>query len=329
MYKLTNIQNLRTKALSNNLFHKKPFLISHKFAKINLSFFSSKSGDNASSNNSYDTEIKDYTSFGFKTVKKEDRQNLVNSVFANVAAKYDIMNDAMSLGVHRIWKNEFVNSIGMLKPNRIYDSHGNFKDEKLKIIDVAGGTGDISFRIWEKAKNYSKNYFTMMPCEIKVVDINSNMLEVGRQRAEEMKITQEDIQWVECNAETLSFLPDNSIDLYTIAFGIRNCTNLDKVVKEAYRVLKKGGRFMCLEFSHVQVPILSSIYDFYSFNIIPQMGGIIANDKESYQYLVESIRNFPNQETFKDVIKSAGFEAVNYVNLSGGICAIHSGIKLN
>lgn len=274
-------------------------------------------------------ENKDYTSFGYKTVRKEERQTLVNSVFANVASKYDIMNDAMSLGVHRIWKNEFVNSIGLLKPNRIYDDKGNYKDEKISIIDVAGGTGDISFRIWEKAKNYSKDYFTIMPCEIKVIDINSNMLEVGKLRASEMKIPEEEIKWIECNAETLSFLPDNSVDLYTIAFGIRNCTNLEKVLKEAYRVLKKGGRFMCLEFSHVQVPLLSSIYDFYSFYIIPQLGGFIANDKESYQYLVESIRKFPDQESFKSIISDAGFQAVNYINLSGGICAIHSGIKLN
>ena len=270
----------------------------------------------------------DYTSFGFKTVKKEERQNLVNTVFANVASKYDVMNDAMSLGVHRIWKNEFVNSIGLLKPNLIYDSNGKYREEKMRIIDVAGGTGDISFRIWQKARDYSRSYFSIMPVEIKVIDINANMLEVGQMRAKEMNIPDEDIQWIESNAETLSFLPDNSVDLYTIAFGIRNCTNLDKVLKEAYRVLKKGGRFMCLEFSHVQVPVLSSIYDFYSFNIIPELGHLVANDRESYQYLVESIRKFPDQENFKRIIREAGFEAVNYINLSGGICAIHSGIKL-
>jgi len=269
------------------------------------------------------------TSFGFKTVKKEDRQSLVNTVFANVASSYDVMNDAMSLGVHRVWKNEFVNSVGILKPNIIFDEKGNSKEEKLKIIDVAGGTGDISFRIREKAKNYSKNYFSIMPVEIKVLDINTNMLSVGKERAKEMDIPEEEISWHESNAENLSIIPDSSIDLYTIAFGIRNCTNLDKVIKEAFRVLKKGGRFMCLEFSHVQTPVLSQIYDFYSFNIIPQLGHIIANDKESYQYLVESIRKFPNQESFKKIISEGGFEAVNYINLSGGICAIHSGLKLS
>jgi 2-methoxy-6-polyprenyl-1,4-benzoquinol methylase len=273
-------------------------------------------------------EKDEYISFGFKNVKKDERQSMVNTVFANVAAKYDVMNDAMSLGIHRVWKNEFVNSLGMLKPNTLYDEKGNSRQEKMKIIDVAGGTGDISFRIWEKARNYSKNYFSIMPVEIKVIDINANMLEVGKMRAKELNIPDEDITWHESNAETLTFLPDNSVDIYTISFGIRNCTNLDKVVKEAYRVLKKGGRFMVLEFSHVQVPILSSIYDFYSFNIIPQLGQLIANDKDSYQYLVESIKKFPDQETFKNIIKMAGFEGVNYVNLSGGICAIHSGIKI-
>lgn len=137
-----------------------------------------------------------------------------------------------------------------------------------------------------------------------------------------------DIEFIECNAENLSFLKDESIDIYTISFGIRNCTNIDKVLKECFRVLKKGGRFMCLEFSHVEVPILKNIYDFYSFYMIPEMGGVLANDKESYQYLVESIRKFPNQETFKKMIEDAGFSAVSYKNLSGGICAIHSGIKI-
>lgn len=279
-------------------------------------------------NKSENKKDEDFTTFGYKTVKKEERQNLVNTVFANVSSKYDIMNDAMSLGVHRIWKNEFVNEIGLIKPNIIYDEKGKGMEEKMRIIDVAGGTGDIAFRIWNKARNYAKNYYSIMPAEIKVVDINAHMLEVGKERAKEMNIPDEDIEWVESNAETLSFLADNSVDLYTISFGIRNCTNLDKVLKEAHRVLKKGGRFMCMEFSKVQVPVLSSIYDFYSFYVIPELGSIVANDRDSYKYLVESIRNFPDQETFKNHIKNAGFDAVNYINLSGGIVAIHSGVKL-
>jgi 2-methoxy-6-polyprenyl-1,4-benzoquinol methylase len=294
------------------------------FKKLNNKYFCANSNQNNKNNNTQN----DFTTFGFKTVKKEERQNLVNSVFANVSSKYDVMNDAMSLGVHRIWKNEFVNMIGLLKPNIIYDENGKGREEKMQIIDVAGGTGDISFRIWDKACNYAKNYYSIMPVEIRVVDINPHMLEVGKKRAIELNIPEEDIKFIEENAETLKFLPDNSVDLYTIAFGIRNCTNLEKVVREAHRVLKKGGRFMCLEFSHVNVPVLSSIYDFYSFYVIPELGGLIANDKASYQYLVESIRNFPDQETFKQLIKNCDFEGANYVNLTGGIVAIHSGVKL-
>jgi 2-methoxy-6-polyprenyl-1,4-benzoquinol methylase len=322
MFKLLN-KNILKNNTSNSLSQFK-----YKIPLTKFKFSSTNKEESTTSSNSSSQSNPDYTSFGFKTVKKEERQSLVNTVFANVASKYDIMNDAMSLGVHRVWKNEFVNTIGLLKPNIIYDEKGNSHQEKMKVIDVAGGTGDISFRIYERARSYSKNYFSIMPVEIKVIDINANMLEVGKMRAKEMGIPDEDIQWHESNAETLTFLPDNSVDLYTISFGIRNCTNLNKVMKEAYRVLKKGGRFMCLEFSHVQVPVLSSIYDFYSFNVIPQLGQLIAGDKDSYQYLVESIRKFPDQETFKGVIKNAGFEGANYINLSGGICAIHSGIKI-
>lgn len=154
------------------------------------------------------------------------------------------------------------------------------------------------------------------------------MLEVGKQRAKERNIPDSDIDWIECNAENLHMFEDNSMDIYTIAFGIRNCTNLDKVVKEAHRVLKKGGRFMCLEFSEVKIPVFSSVYDIYSFYMIPQLGQLFANDKDSYQYLVESIRKFPKQDAFKKIIEDAGFQCVNYTNLSGGICAIHSGLKL-
>lgn len=237
------------------------------------------------------------------------------------------MNDAMSLGVHRIWKNEFVNSIGMMRPN-VIEENGKTREEKMKIVDVAGGTGDIAFRMWQRGRFFSKKYFTIMPIHITVIDINENMLEVGKHRSLEMGIPEEDMSFQQANAENLGMLSDNSVDLYTIAYGIRNCTNIDIVLKEAHRVLKKGGRFMCLEFSHVEIPVLNSIYDLYSFYVIPELGHLVANDKPSYQYLVESIRNFPKQETFKQMIQDAGFESANYTNLSGGICAIHSGIKL-
>ena len=159
-----------------------------------------------------------------------------------------------------------------------------------------------------------------------VIDINANMLVEGKKNAEKRNIN--GIKWVEANAERLDFLKDNSVDLYTISFGIRNCTNLDNVLKEAYRVLKKGGRLSVLEFSEVVVPGLNVIYDFYSFNVIPELGQVISGDRESYQYLVESIRNFPKQEQFKQIIENAGFTNVNYINLSGGICAIHNGLKI-
>jgi 2-methoxy-6-polyprenyl-1,4-benzoquinol methylase len=234
------------------------------------------------------------------------------------------MNDVMSLGVHRVWKNEFVNSIGLLKQNQTFID-GKVKEEKMKIIDVAGGTGDIAFRIYNKADHFAKQNYTTNPIDLTVVDINPNMLEVGKQRADTMNI--KDIKWVECNAERLDFLESNSVDLYTIAFGIRNCTNIDAVLREAFRVLKKGGRFMCMEFSQMQVPLISNIYDMYSFYVIPELGGLVANDKASYQYLVESIRNFPKQKEFEGMIEKAGFDSVRYVNLSGGIVAIHTGIK--
>lgn len=310
----------KTKFLKQTLF---------KFPSIKFKFTSKINPINDSHNNDNNNKNDEYASFGFKTVKKEERQGMVNTVFANVAAKYDVMNDAMSLGVHRIWKNEFVNSIGLLKPNTIYDaSTGKSHEEKLQIVDVAGGTGDIAFRIWERARNYSKSYYTIMPVQITIVDINANMLEVGKARAKERNIPDEDIKWIEGNAEHIEAIADNSTDVYTIAFGIRNVTNIDNALKDAHRVLKKGGIFMCLEFSHMTIPIVASIYDLYSLNIIPQLGHLIANDKESYQYLVESIRKFPTQDTFKKMIEDAGFEAVSYRNLSGGVVAIHTGIKL-
>lgn len=218
------------------------------------------------------------------------------------------MNDFMSAGIHRIWKKKMVEEINLSK-----------KDYHYKMIDLAGGTGDIAFRATKKA-NDEQSKIT-----IDVVDINQEMLDVGKSRAVDKNLYQ-NLNFICCDGEALTF-DDNSFDYFTIAFGIRNFTNIDKALSEAYRVLKPGGKFICLEFSKVNDYFLQKIYDKYSFNVIPKIGQIVLNDKESYQYLVESIRKFPPQDTFKEMITNAGFKNAKYQNLSAGIAAIHSGIK--
>jgi len=242
------------------------------------------------------------THFGYREVDSDKKASMVKGVFSSVAPKYDVMNDFMSAGVHRLWKDDFINK---LNPQ---------KDSKL--LDVAGGTGDIAFRYLKKAKG----------ANVTVCDINHEMLKAGRKNAIDRNIL-DNIEWVCGDAENLP-APDNYYDYYTIAFGIRNVTNIDKALAEAYRVLKTGGRFMCLEFSKVENPVLAKIYDFYSFNIIPHVGQFVAGDKDSYQYLVESIRKFPSQNEFNKMIAAAGFDNVSYTNLTGGVVAIHSGWKL-
>lgn len=236
------------------------------------------------------------------------------------------MNDAMSLGVHRVWKNLFVDQIGPIRKRRIMKD-GMPTDDlvPLQVLDVAGGTGDISFRILEKSKIDNPN--GELAVNITVSDINADMLEVGKKRAVERGIFH-DLAFKVVNAEELEGIESESKDLYTIAFGIRNVSDRPKALAEAYRVLRPGGRFMCLEFSEVVVPGFKQFYDAYSFNVIPQLGGMIANDKDSYQYLVESIRMFPKQPEFAKLIEDAGFKCVSYTNLTGGIVAIHSGFKL-
>ncbi|XP_059193439.1 2-methoxy-6-polyprenyl-1,4-benzoquinol methylase, mitochondrial [Centropristis striata] len=277
------------------------------------------------------------THFGFETVPETEKAKRVYKVFENVAQKYDTMNDAMSFGIHRLWKDMLLH---VMNPQ-----------PGVRLLDVAGGTGDISFRFLEYVRSQQERQMrraarTMQtpswqdisdqystededgPRESRAVvcDINKEMLKVGKQKADSMGITS-GLSWVVGDAEELPF-DDNQFDIYTIAFGIRNVTHIDQALQEALRVLKPGGRFMCLEFSKVTNPVLAKLYDAYSFQMIPVLGEVIAGDWKSYQYLVESIRKFPDQEEFKCIIEDAGFYCVNYHNLTAGVVALHSGFKL-
>lgn len=248
------------------------------------------------------------TDFGFKRVERNEKATLVKGVFSNVAKKYDLMNDFMSAGIHRLWKNKMVAGLDFSDSNKSYNS-----------IDVAGGTGDIAFRIAKLASEKNVN------CKIEIVDINAEMLKYGHNRAVDLNLFSQ-VNFTCADGENLPFA-DNNFDFFTIAFGIRNFTNIDKGLSEAFRVLKPGGKFICLEFSKVNNYFLQKFYDAYSFNVIPRIGEVILNDRSSYQYLVESIRKFPSQENFKKMIENAGFKNVNYENLSFGTAAIHVGTK--
>ncbi len=246
----------------------------------------------------------DETHFGFSSVRLGDKQALVDDVFHKVAERYDVMNDLMSFGLHRAWKDALVSS---LRPN---------KNKPFNLLDVAGGTGDVAFRVMEAAGPRGR---------ATVCDINGDMLRVGRDRTP--KVLSGQIEFVQGNAEQLPF-EDNEFDAYTIAFGIRNVPRIDVALAEAYRVLKRGGRFMCLEFSAVDVPMLDKIYDLFSFKIIPPMGKMVTGDAEPYQYLVESIRRFPSPGRFSTMIREAGFGEVRARPMSGGIVQLHSGWKV-
>jgi len=242
------------------------------------------------------------THFGARTVREDEKAGLVHGVFTNVASRYDIMNDVMSLGIHRLWKDAMMDWLAP-RPH-------------TRLLDVAGGTGDVSFRYLGRAPS----------AHATVLDMTESMLVAGRQRAEAEEMS-ERLDWVVGDAMALPFRA-NSFDVYTISFGIRNVTRIPAALSEAYRVLKPGGRLMVLEFSQLPNPALQWAYDRYSFNVIPEMGKLIAGDRESYQYLVESIRNFPDQDRFAAMIGEAGFGQVRYRNLSMGIAALHSGWKL-
>jgi demethylmenaquinone methyltransferase/2-methoxy-6-polyprenyl-1,4-benzoquinol methylase len=242
-------------------------------------------------------------SFGFSPVAAEAKQGLVNEVFARVARRYDLMNDLMSGGLHRLWKDDL---IGWLSPPKGL--------APFALLDVAGGTGDIASRFLGASGGGSRAV---------ICDISAEMLAVGRERAG----GEERLAFVQGNAECLPF-PGKCFDAYTIAFGMRNLTHIGKALAEAFRVLRPGGRFLCLEFSAVETPILDTLYDAYSMNAIPALGALVAGDAASYRYLVESIRRFPDQQTFMGMIETAGFERVRYRNLTGGIAAIHSAWRL-
>jgi demethylmenaquinone methyltransferase / 2-methoxy-6-polyprenyl-1,4-benzoquinol methylase len=242
------------------------------------------------------------THFGFQTVPEADKAGMVHGVFTRVASRYDVMNDAMSLGIHRLWKDAMMDWLAP-RPGQ-------------KLLDVAGGTGDISFRFLKRAPG----------AHATVLDMTESMLVEGRQRADAASMSDR-LDWIVGDAMALPFA-DNTFDVYTISFGIRNVTRIEDALREAYRVLRPGGRLMVLEFSQMTDAGLQWLYDRYSFNLIPVMGQVIANDRDSYQYLVESIRKFPDQETFAGMIRRAGFGQVKYRNLSLGIAALHSGWKL-
>jgi len=246
------------------------------------------------------------THFGYENVPLEEKQRRVDDVFHSVARRYDLMNDLMSGGLHRAWKDALVTAVNPPKSERAFD-----------VLDLAGGTGDIAFRVARAGGSGTR---------ITVCDINPEMLTVGRERAAERGLDGI-VSFDEGNAEELSY-PDRSFDCVTIAFGIRNVPRIEHALAEAYRVLKHGGRFLCLEFSLVDIPGLETLYELYSFQIIPRIGEMVAGDREAYQYLVESIRKFPKPKAFAHMIEAAGFRRVSHTPMTGGVVALHSGWRL-
>jgi demethylmenaquinone methyltransferase/2-methoxy-6-polyprenyl-1,4-benzoquinol methylase len=245
------------------------------------------------------------THFGFETVPLSDKQARVDGVFHSVARRYDLMNDLMSGGLHRAWKDALVTAVNPPRSSRPF-----------ALLDLAGGTGDVALRVIEAGGPGTR---------ATVCDINTGMLEVGRERM--AKLGRDEIEFVEGNAEALPF-PDKSFDCVTIAFGIRNVPRIDRALAEIHRVLRTGGRFLCLEFSAVDVPGLDRLYDLYSFNVIPAVGQAVTGDRAAYQYLVESIRKFPKPRAFARTIEAAGFRRVSFTPMTGGVVAMHSGWRL-
>jgi demethylmenaquinone methyltransferase/2-methoxy-6-polyprenyl-1,4-benzoquinol methylase len=252
--------------------------------------------------NSSDSASDNTTHFGFQTVDKNEKESKVASVFHSVAAQYDVMNDLMSFGIHRLWKRFTIDASGVRPGN--------------KVLDLAGGTGDLTAKFSQLVGREGK---------VILADINSSMLNVGRDKLRDKGLVQ-NIEYVQANAQYLPF-EDNTFDIVTIAFGLRNVTDKDMALRSIYRVLKPGGRLLVLEFSKPEHELISKAYDFYSFNILPKMGELVAKDGDSYQYLAESIRMHPDQDTLKNMMDSAGFEQTSFKNLTGGVVALHKGYK--
>lgn len=266
------------------------------------------------------------THFGFETIAAARKEQRVGAVFSSVATSYDSMNDFMSLGIHRLWKDHFVRNLNPGRNPLTSSLTSTGSDQGWNILDIAGGTGDIAFRMLDHASTMNHDAHT----RVTVADINPDMLAEGKKRALQTPYARSPrLAFVEANAEKLDMIPSNSIDLYTVAFGIRNFTNKEIALQEAFRVLKPGGVFACLEFSKVNNPLFNAIYQRWSFAAIPLIGQIVAGDRDSYQYLVESIARFPSQEEFSAMIKDAGFlvPGKGYEDLTNGIAAIHKGVK--
>ncbi|MFT6193853.1 MAG: demethylmenaquinone methyltransferase/2-methoxy-6-polyprenyl-1,4-benzoquinol methylase [Cognaticolwellia sp.] len=242
------------------------------------------------------------THFGFQTVEKNEKESKVASVFHSVAQQYDVMNDLMSFGIHRLWKRFTIDASGVRPGN--------------KVLDLAGGTGDLTAKFSQLVGREGK---------VILADINSSMLNVGRDKLRDLGLVQ-NIEYVQVNAQYLPF-EDNTFDIVTIAFGLRNVTDKDMALRSMYRVLKPGGRLLVLEFSKPEHELINKAYDFYSFNILPKIGELVAKDGDSYQYLAESIRMHPDQETLKTMMDTAGFEQTSFKNLTGGVVALHKGYK--
>jgi demethylmenaquinone methyltransferase/2-methoxy-6-polyprenyl-1,4-benzoquinol methylase len=249
---------------------------------------------------------RDDTHFGYETVPLEDKQSRVDSVFHSVARRYDLMNDLMSGGLHRAWKDALVTAVNPPKG-----------DAAFSLLDLAGGTGDVALRVAQAGGANTR---------VTVCDINADMLALGAERAIDRKLDDR-VTFEQGNAEQLRY-PDRSFDCVTIAFGIRNVPRIDRALAEAFRVLKHGGRFLCLEFSSVDVPGLDALYELYSFQVIPRVGQAVTGDREAYQYLVESIRKFPKPKVFAQMIEQAGFRRASYTPMTGGVVALHSGWRL-